>query len=175
MDLKNIEQKLQQATALLQVCLKELGSSSGIATTSPGPVASSAIEFDPKRLAVQLGISSEQIAELYEFRDDKIYMHVKPLGHSVADKQRLLAHALLVAYKFGRGLNNVRLSALHAAADEWGLKGGHFSRDIQDKYVQLKGGGKGSDPLVSLAPGAIDHIKEGIRALVLPSGSQSKS
>lgn len=162
----SVEHRLQQAIALLQSCLKELGSNSDPVSV-PAMATAVAPDFGEKRVAAALDISPDQVPELFELRDKKLYMHVKPLGNTVADRQRCLVHALLIGYKFGLGISNVRLSLLADAADEWGIKGGHFSRDIQGKYVQVKGGGKGSDPLVSLAPGAVERVKDGIKAMLM--------
>lgn len=165
----SVGHKLQQAIALLQSCLEEIGSvdagRSALAAAGTPAVAS---HIDAKRVGIALDIEPEQVPELFEVRGGKLFMHVKPVGKSVADRQRCLVNTLLVGYKFGLGISNVRLSVLAEAADEWGIKGGHFSRDIagENTRVQMKAGGKGSDPLVSLSPGSIEYLKDGIKALL---------
>jgi hypothetical protein len=120
-------------------------------------------------VATQLVISEEQVEDLYEFKDNMLFLSVKPLGTSLPEQRRCLANLLLVGYRFGLGLKTISQSKLLKAAEEWNINGDQFSRDIKtSKHVQSKAGGRGSDPIVSLAPGSITDIADEAKLLLNP-------
>lgn len=156
-----------------------LGSNSSATTTIPRTATSNHAAaslvtpnngqkvFDADRVATQLGISTDQVFELFEMKGDKLYLAVKPTGKSIGDKQRVLAHALIAGNRFGLDIKEVPITVFNEAADEWGILDSNIGRNLKSsKELQMKGGGKGKRPLFSLAPGAIERVRDEIVALL---------
>jgi hypothetical protein len=123
--------------------------------------------FDASRVATQLGISAEQVSELFEMKGDTLHLTVKPEGKTIGDKQRVLAHALMVGYRFGLDTKEIPITVFNDAADEWGIRDSNIGRVLKSgRDLQMKGGGRGKRPLFSLAPGAIERVRDGIVALL---------
>ncbi|MEK7462010.1 MAG: hypothetical protein AAB618_00325 [Patescibacteria group bacterium] len=142
-------------------------SSSGVAVGGLSKVESlPGSALDSGRLATQLGISVEQVNELYEMKGDELHVAIKPVGRGVADQQRNLAYALIAGYKFGLDIKEVPITVFTVAADEWGIRDSNLGRNLKEaKGIQAKGVGKGKKPVFSLAPGGIDKIRDEIVAL----------
>jgi hypothetical protein len=155
-----------------------LGSNSSVTTTIPRTAASnhaaplvttnnSQKVFDADRVATQLGISTDQVSELFEMKGGTLCLAVKPTGKSIGDKQRVLAHALIAGNRFGLDIKEVPITVFNEAADEWGILDSNIGRNLKSsKELQMKGGGKGKRPLFSLAPGAIERVRDEIVALL---------
>lgn len=137
-------------------------------TASPlAPLNNGSSVFDANRVATQLGISTEQVSELFEMKGDVLHLAVKPAGKTIGDKQRVLTHALIVGYRFGLDLKEVPITVFNDAADEWGIRDSNMGRVLKSsRNLQMKGGGKGKRPLFSLAPGAIERVRDEIVALL---------
>ena len=123
--------------------------------------------FDSNRVATQLGISAEQVSELFEMKGETLHITVKPTGKTIGDKQRVLAHALMVGYRFGLDIKEIPITLFNDAADEWGIRDSNIGRILKSsRNLQMKGGGRGKRPLFSLAPGAIERVRDEIVALL---------
>lgn len=189
LDKKSIEEAVktaQEASASADPSLREkafeivllrlLGTGSDIMKEELGSVKSPAVapygksaplkHLDLTRIVSQLGISKEQADQLYEFKDDLIHLGIKPIGVKLSDKQRNLAHALLVGYRLGLDRKEVSISELSKVAEEWNILDKNFGRSINDKNVQMKGVGRGKRPTISLAPGAIERLKDEIISML---------
>lgn len=118
--------------------------------------------FNTQRIASHLNITVEQVEDLYELKEDILHLGVKPIGAKLSDRQRNLAHALLVGYRLGLDMKEVPVTKLTEIAEEWNIKDGNFGRNINDEYAQMKGGGRGKRPFFSLSPGAVDHLRDEI-------------
>lgn len=137
-------------------------------TASPlAPINDGLSAFDANRVATQLGISAEQVSELFEMKGDALHLTVKPVGKTIGDKQRVLAHALMVGYRFGLDAKEIPVTVFNDAADEWGIRDSNIGRVLKNsRNLQMKGGGRGKRPLFSLAPGAIERVRDEIVALL---------
>lgn len=123
--------------------------------------------FDASRVATQLGISAEQVNDLFELKSNTLYVSVKPIGKRLADQQRNLAHALIVGYRFGLNIKEVSISAFNEAADEWNVRDTNLGRNLRESNaLQMKGSGQGKRPMVSLAPGGIERIRDEIVSMI---------
>src|SRR6266481_1511638 len=119
--------------------------------------------FDTARVATQLGISTEQVSELFEMKGTVLHVALKPGGKRIGDQQRTLAYILAVGYRFGLNIKELPITVFNDAADEWGIRDTNIGRVLKEsKNLQMKGGGRGKRPLFSLAPGAIDRVREEI-------------
>lgn len=129
--------------------------------------SSSAVSgFDFNRVATQLNLSVEQVTELYEADGEKIRVAIKPVGKRLSDQQRNLAYILMIGYKFGLGTKEIPITVFSEAADEWGIRDTNFGRNLKEaKGLQMRGGGKGKTPIYSLAPGAVEKVRDEVVAI----------
>ena len=90
-------------------------------TTSPLASVNNGLgAFNANRVATQLGISAEQVSELFEMKGDILHLTVKPVGKTVGDKQRVLAHALMVGYRFGLDAKEIPVTAVQRCCGRMG-------------------------------------------------------
>jgi hypothetical protein len=134
---------------------------SSVSPMQPSDNSPSLAGFEFSRVATQLNLSEELVAELYEVDGAKIRVAIKPVGKRLSDQQRNLAYALMIGYKFGLNTKEVPITVFSEAADEWGIRDTNFGRNLKEaKGLQMRGGGKGKTPIYSLAPGAVEKIRD---------------
>lgn len=111
-----------------------------------------------ERIATQLGITEEQAAELYQMTHNDLHLGIRPVGERLSDRQRNLAHALVVGYRLGLDIKEVSITAINDAAEEWNVRDANISRSLKESTIlQMKGGGKGKKPVFSLSPNSIER------------------
>jgi hypothetical protein len=118
------------------------------------------------RIASQLGITEEQAADLYQIKNGVLHLGVRPVGATLLDRQRNLAHALVVGYRLGLDTKEVSITAINEAADEWNVRDSNMSRSLKiSNIIQMKGGGKGKKPVFSLAPNSLERASAEITTM----------
>jgi hypothetical protein len=123
-------------------------------------------EFNITRIASQIGITEEQAADLYQIKNGVLHLGIKPVGATLLDRQRNLAHALVVGYRLGFEIKEVSITTINEAADEWNIRDSNMSRSLKtSKIIQTKGGGKGKKPMFSLAPNSLERASVEITSM----------
>jgi len=123
---------------------------------------------DPfSRVASNLGKPLDDVREIFIIEGEEIHLKVKPTPVSSADRQRMLAHFMLFAYKVAFKKDSLPATILVDEAKEWDIWDANFGRNVSASLlIQTKGKSKGTT--YSLTPGATEKAKLEILSILQP-------
>lgn len=102
-----------------------------ITPQDPTPYIEDTICDDPiSQFANDAGVSHEQMLEIFDFSGSNVYIHKKIVGNT-ADKQRIIAKLLLLAYERVLKVNELSGRKIGEHLREIGIETSHLSENLK--------------------------------------------